>query len=293
MTKFNFLPTLVSIQNLRNALKSKDIIKNVRIIDANVGTAEKPAYDQAHVENAIFFDTMHCVTPSKWYPRDLPDRACFVDYAGSAGISNKHHLIVYDRSPFGFYAAPRVWWLFRYFGHNSISVLNGGYNKWVAEGGEVTANPTNLSKEAFEIKENKKLTRDFDQICKNIEEPKEIVLDARAPESFNGLDAVASPDVLVGHIKGSKNVPYGSLFDKETGLLKPVEELEKIFKAVSEQKANPLVMSCLTGMTASSLAFAAHISDYKNYSLYPGSWTEFSQRALPDQVEAAKPADQQ
>ncbi len=49
---------------------------------------------------------MHCVKPSKLYPRDLPNNQCFEDYVGHMGISN-------DRSPFGFYAAPRVWWLFK------------------------------------------------------------------------------------------------------------------------------------------------------------------------------------
>jgi thiosulfate/3-mercaptopyruvate sulfurtransferase len=69
--------------------------------------------NSGHIKNSVYFDTMHCTKPSKMYPRSLPDHDCFKDYVGSLGISNKHHLIVYDRSPFGFYAAPRTWWIFR------------------------------------------------------------------------------------------------------------------------------------------------------------------------------------
>ena len=90
----------------------------------------------AHIQNALYFDTMHCVKPNEWYPRNIRKyfggrslfliksrftisfdfqaiKECFQDYVGSMGISNKHHLIVYDRSPFGFYAASRVYWIFR------------------------------------------------------------------------------------------------------------------------------------------------------------------------------------
>lgn len=59
---------------------------------------------RGHIENALYFDTMNCVKPTNLHPRNLPDKACFQDYVGSIGISNKHHIIVYDRSPFGFYA---------------------------------------------------------------------------------------------------------------------------------------------------------------------------------------------
>ena len=56
---------------------------------------------------------MHCATPTKFIPRNIPQPECFKDYVGSLGISNKHHVIVYDRSPFGFYASSRAWWIFR------------------------------------------------------------------------------------------------------------------------------------------------------------------------------------
>jgi 3-mercaptopyruvate sulfurtransferase SseA len=56
---------------------------------------------------------MNCVKATPMYPRNLPDQNCFKDYVGSLGIGNRHHLILYDRSHYGFYGSSRMWWIFR------------------------------------------------------------------------------------------------------------------------------------------------------------------------------------
>jgi thiosulfate/3-mercaptopyruvate sulfurtransferase len=58
-------------------------------------------------------DVLNNSKSSKFFPRNIPNANYFKDYIGSIGISNKHHLIIYDRSPYGFYSATRLWWLFR------------------------------------------------------------------------------------------------------------------------------------------------------------------------------------
>ena len=85
--------------------------------------------------SASFFDLTVGVESSKLYPKNIPDKDKFADYVGSLGISNDNHVIVYDRSPFGFLTAPRVWWLLRLHGHENVSVLDGGFTKWNAECG--------------------------------------------------------------------------------------------------------------------------------------------------------------
>jgi 3-mercaptopyruvate sulfurtransferase SseA len=175
MHSARFTSPLISTVNLSFLLKEKDkFLKSYRIIEANVGQNARADFNRfaktckhfpiayhttsfgkkilrSHISTAQYLDTMNCVRSSKLYPRDLPDKECFEKYAGSMGISNKHQIIVYDRSPFGFFAAPRVWWTFKvssklkrrsfgmvfdifltlkYFGHDRISVLDGGFNKW-------------------------------------------------------------------------------------------------------------------------------------------------------------------
>lgn len=58
---------------------------------------------------------MNGVEPSSLYPRGMPKESAFKEYISSLGISNKHHVIIYDRSDFGFYSSSRVWFMFRVF----------------------------------------------------------------------------------------------------------------------------------------------------------------------------------
>jgi len=54
------------------------------------------------------------------YPRRLPDSNLFQEYVQANGISNKHHIIIYDRSPYGLMASARVWWILRVFNFDHL-----------------------------------------------------------------------------------------------------------------------------------------------------------------------------
>lgn len=83
------------------------------------------------------------------YPRGWPKPEVFQNYVSSLGISNEHHLILYDRSQFGFFASSRAWWTLRVFGHENVSILNGGLNAWLKNG-----NSLSNKKESFQVKIN-------------------------------------------------------------------------------------------------------------------------------------------
>lgn len=278
------LPSLVSINRFKDVLKiSSSFSKSFRLIEANVGANTREQYNNGHIENAIFMDTMHCTEPTKYFPRNLPNRECFRDYVGSLGISNKHHLILYDRSPFGFYASSRMWWIFRLVGHENVSILNGGLNAWVRDNNQLSIKTPNYEKEKFVLKENPKLIRNFQQIQKIVEKKNEDIIDARGPGDFSRINEFNDRE---NHIPSSKNVPYASLFDTNTGLIKEKTELAELFKqnGVDLNDVNkPLVTSCLTGMTACSLAYALYLLGFKNVPVYYGSWTEYSQKLMDDE----------
>jgi 3-mercaptopyruvate sulfurtransferase SseA len=73
---------------------------------------------RGHIPNAIYFDTLNSCQITDVYPRRFPDPNLFQSYVRDNGISMKHHLIIYDRSPFGFMASSRVWLIFRVFDMN-------------------------------------------------------------------------------------------------------------------------------------------------------------------------------
>lgn len=268
----------MTIKALTSLLHAKDLTKlltlnskfaeNFRILDVNYGQEAKKDYDLGHIDKAIYVDISRCTEPSKLMVRPLPDFNCYKDYLGSKGVSNRHHLILYDRSPFGFYASTRLWLILKMLGHSNVSVLNGGLNYWMAKGFSLSHDSTvlaDLKKEKFEAKiDNETLIRDFDQIVSN---EREVILDARPGQMFES-----------GHIPNAMNVPYNELFDRQTGLLKTKEDLITLFKKHNVDLTKPLVSSCMTGMTAVALTFALEQVGVKDVPVYIGSWTEYVQR---------------
>lgn len=245
------------------------LAENFRILDVNYGQDAKKDYDLGHIDKAIYVDITRCTEPSKLMARPLPDLNCYKDYLGSKGVSNRHNLILYDRSPFGFYSSTRLWLILKMLGHRNISVLNGGLNYWMAKGYSLSHDSTvlaDLKKEEFEAKQvdSTKLLRDYDQIANNKEE---LILDARPGQMFED-----------GHVPNSMNVPYNELFDRKTGLLKTKEDLIALFKKQQVDLTKPLVTSCMTGMTATALTFALEQVGVKDVPVYIGSWTEYAQR---------------
>ncbi|CAF0872631.1 unnamed protein product [Brachionus calyciflorus] len=268
------LPSLLSPNKLKKILTtSNNFYDKFRIVEANLGP-NKEAYKNAHIDKAIFIDTLECSDSNHMYPRNVPKPDCFKDYVGSLGIGNKHHLILYDRSPFGFYTSSRLWWVFRLFGHESVSILDGGLRLWAYQNNPLSREEPDFKPDKFEIKENMQLIRTYEDIQTNLNTNKDQVVDVRGAHEFNRY----IDEGLLNHIPKSKNLAYNDLFDKENLKLKDIEELKKLFEESKVDLSKPLIASCMTGMTACSLAFAAHLLGKSDVPVYYGSWTEYSQR---------------
>ena len=94
------------------------------------------------IPGAKFFDIDECVDKTSPYEHMLPNREDFSNYVRSLGIHNDSHVVVYDNNEkSGLFSAPRVWWMLRAFGHERVSILDGGFPKWCAEGYPVESGP--------------------------------------------------------------------------------------------------------------------------------------------------------
>jgi len=74
---------------------------------------ENKFFFSAHIPKARYFDQLECTTPTKLIPRGIPEVKCFESYLSRLGVSNNDHIVLYDRSPMGFYASSRAWWLLK------------------------------------------------------------------------------------------------------------------------------------------------------------------------------------
>lgn len=129
--------TLVKAQWLRQSILQKT--KYLRVLDAswhlpNQNRDPKKEFVAQRIPGAKFFDIEECVDKSSPYEHMLPNTEDFSNYVRSLGINNDSHVIVYDNNAAGLFSAPRVWWMLRAFGHDRVSILDGGFPKWCTEG---------------------------------------------------------------------------------------------------------------------------------------------------------------
>lgn len=136
------IPPLVSTHYVKEQMDSQNFEKKFRIIDAtwDLPSASRDPqleHTEKRIPKARFFGIDDCSDKKSNLPHMLPSAEKFGEYVSSLGVSNEHHVLVYDNSAkFGLFSAPRVWWMFRVFGHDMVSVLNGGLPKWINDGYE-------------------------------------------------------------------------------------------------------------------------------------------------------------
>lgn len=188
--------TLVSVKQLAEALCKAP--KNLRVLDASwhmPATNRNPLveYLEGHIPGALFFDIDDCSDKKSEYSHMLPSPAQFEDYAGRLGINNETHVILYDNNPVGLFSAPRVWWTFQIFGHNAVSILNGGFPKWIAEGHPVTKDVKEVDRETFKAKFNPQGVKTFEDVLKNLSEKNFQMADARSSGRFYGTEPEPRP----------------------------------------------------------------------------------------------------
>ncbi|KAM4530650.1 3-mercaptopyruvate sulfurtransferase-like [Odontesthes bonariensis] len=279
---------LVSGQWLADAIKSKLVGPKLRILDTSwyLPKTKRVAKDEfalKHIPGASFFDLDECSDKSSAFDHMLPNAGQFARYVGDLGIGNDTHVVVYDTSDFGSYSAPRVWWMFRLFGHSLVSLLDGGMKDWQANGSPVTSEHCEPERRQFQATVNPSWVKSYDDVLENISSKQAQVVDARAAGRFRGTEPEPRDDVLPGHFPGAINMPFTSFLDA-SGKQHGTERLAQLFREAGVDLERPLWASCGSGVTACQVVLAAHRLGRPGVSVYDGSWSEWFKRASPEHI---------
>lgn len=278
-------PALVSSSWLASRLTTPSQSSKIRLLDATAYPAPVEASFAAaqRIPGARHFSVPQCSLKGSGLSNTLPTAAQFAEYVGQRlGIGNDAHVVVYDNCMFG----PRVWWMFRLFGHSAVSVLDGGLAAWVAEGRRVTSGPAKTAFPPADFKADEankaSLYRSFEDFCKALQSPSVQVADARSSKRFHGEEPEPRPGLPVGHPVGAANLFYRSLYDSDSGRMLADDQLRKRFLASGLDPTKALVSTCGSGITACHVALAAHVLGNSDVAVYDGSWEEFATRAPAD-----------
>ena len=233
-------------------------------------------YDESHVPGAVFVDWTRDITdPDDPVPAQISPPGRFAELMGSLGIGDDTHVVVYDHA--GGQFATRLWWALTLYGHDRVSVLDGGWNKWAAEDRPVTTEVPDPAPTTFTPRPRTGWRKEAGEVLAASEAGDALVLDARDEGQFTG--AVTRGDGRPGHIPGARHLHADGLFGPDGTFLSDEELEEKLRGAgVSGDRGAPVVAYCNGGVAATVPLFALHRLGYHNLSNYDGSWNEWGAR---------------
>jgi thiosulfate/3-mercaptopyruvate sulfurtransferase len=231
-------------------------------------------YQAAHIPGAVYANLnrdLSGLVTSQTGRHPLPEPAEMVACFSAWGISKDSQVVVYDTS--GGSLAARLWWLLRYFDHQTVAVLDGSFQKWVRESRPTRAGIETRPASIFEGKPKPGLwvtTSEVELIRRN---PAYRLIDARAASRFNGEEEFIDP--ISGHIPGAINRFYSENLDSDGNFLPPARlkaEFEALLAGVPADRA---IVYCGSGVTSCHHLVAMEYAGLDSALLYPGSWSEW------------------
>lgn len=268
---------LVSTDWLEKHLNDADLrIVDIRghVLPANQPTPHyfnhEADYHKSHIPGAVFIDWVREITdPDDPRHAQIAKPERYAVAMSRAGISADTMVVAYDDAG-GMFAA-RLWWSLSYYGHNNVVVLDGGWNKWVAEGRPVSTVVPHPVPTAFSADPNPAIYRTADQVLAALNTPTRL-MDMRSEEEFRGDYARAT---RTGHIPGAVNQRRSNLLNPNGTLLAP-EQLRLKFAAIGvDESASEVIVYCNGGVSASFGLLAMQVAGLNNGAMYDGSWKEW------------------
>jgi thiosulfate/3-mercaptopyruvate sulfurtransferase len=221
-------------------------------------------YNKSHIEGAIGISRADIVV-NEPYPNMLAPKAQIEKVFSSRGIGNDTAVVIYDNNKN--MDAARLWWTFKYYGHDAVKVVSGGFTALQKAGFPVsTEKPQVAASEFSATEERTAMIADRNEIKKIVDEDPEsaVLIDTRSLEEYNE-----------GTIPGSVLLDYsGNNFPDDT--YKPVRQIRIRYLEEGIGYDDTVYMYCKTSIRGAQTYLALYNAGYRDLKLYDGAWVEWS-----------------
>jgi len=228
-------------------------------------------YARGHIPGAVFVDWLvDIVQPDAPVRMTVASPERFAVLMGRLRIGDRHRVIAYDDD--GGHTASRLWWALNYYGHHAVSLLNGGYPKWRAEGRPVTAEVPSHPAAPFTPRVQPAWRAMMGEVRRALHDSGTVLVDCRGPALFKGEETRGERK---GRLPGAVNVPITALVEGPHKTFRSPEEIRRLFEAAGATRDKRVVTYCNAGVSASVGLFALHLAGHPNAANYAGSWYEW------------------
>jgi thiosulfate/3-mercaptopyruvate sulfurtransferase len=240
--------------------------------------SQKANFDAKHIPGSVYLDFGKLMT-LLGDGSNPPDKANFEAFANSLGIGNDSHVVLISKDTL---FAAGAFWLFDYFGHKKLSMVNGTIEKWMKEGRPATGDATKINAATYKANPDAAVLANSDYVLKNLKNPKVAIVDTRGTEEYTGKNLMGNK--RGGHIPGALDLSFYSSNLNNDGTFKSVKDLKAIYEAAGVTKDKEAITYCEAGVRAAhSYVVLKHLLGYPKVRNYVGSWNEWSSR-----LDAAK-----
>lgn len=236
------------------------------------------AYRQGHIQNASLI----------WWKRDINDpvtrdiinKSQFEELMSRNGITPDSEVILYG--DFNNWFAAFVFWIFKYYGHEKVKIMNGGRKKWEMEKKPYTKEEPQIQKTKYVSKPpNEGMRAYLFDVRRAIGKTDTVLVDVRSPKEFSG-EITAPPEYPMehaqrgGHIPRAHNIPWATAVNDIDGTFKTIDELKKNYEPKGVTPDKDVICYCRIGERSSHSWFVLkYLLGYPQVRNYDGSWTEW------------------
>ncbi len=266
--------TLISVEDLQSIINQPHVVVLDARFDIDSEGQAVVNFGQGHIPGARQADlALHmagAIIPGVTGRRPLPEKSTFTDTIRDWGIDESSQVVIYDDMN-GIVAASRLWTMLKWAGLESVAVLDGGYQAWVAAGLPLTAEVSEVARTRYEPK----FLDDFFIHLPEIEEASKsgdlLIFDSRSLS-----DGVPSHDAIKGHIPGSRAADRALNSTSDGKNWRPSEDLRVHFQAlIGERDPSEVVFYCGSGITAAQNVLGMAHAGFEGARMYVGSWSEW------------------